>query len=211
MTAVRHTRVLLAAQDPRVVGHPPDVTWPFIILFVEIGGLASLLYNGGGGDTDWRIIDEDTGGGGGGADGASAYEVAVANGFVGTEAEWLLSLVGPPGADGMDGVDGVDGTGGDLAMLLFYVDDGPVEGFAGAYKEIVGSPWPTSITWYTDNTKAKKIVEKTIVRSAEQAPTSITWVLYEADGVTPKKTAADTITNTGAPAVFESTRDRIIT
>lgn len=37
-----------------------------------------------------------------GADGASAYEVAVANGFVGTEADWLASLVGPAGADGAD-------------------------------------------------------------------------------------------------------------
>jgi hypothetical protein len=35
-----------------------------------------------------------------GADGASAYEVAVSNGVVGTETEWLDSLVGPAGADG---------------------------------------------------------------------------------------------------------------
>lgn len=33
-----------------------------------------------------------------GAAGLSAYEVAVANGFVGTEAEWLASLVGPAGS-----------------------------------------------------------------------------------------------------------------
>lgn len=38
-----------------------------------------------------------SGGGGGGADGLSAYEVAVANGFLGDEAAWLASLVGPPG------------------------------------------------------------------------------------------------------------------
>lgn len=31
--------------------------------------------------------------------GESAYDVAVDNGFVGTEAEWLASLVGPPGSD----------------------------------------------------------------------------------------------------------------
>lgn len=36
-------------------------------------------------------------GGAPGADGASAYEVAVANGFVGTEAAWLASLVGADG------------------------------------------------------------------------------------------------------------------
>lgn len=31
-----------------------------------------------------------------GPDGPSAYEVALANGFIGTEAEWLATLVGPP-------------------------------------------------------------------------------------------------------------------
>jgi hypothetical protein len=35
-----------------------------------------------------------------GPEGDSAYEVAVANGFVGTEAEWLASLVGPEGPAG---------------------------------------------------------------------------------------------------------------
>lgn len=34
-----------------------------------------------------------------GAEGKSAYDVAVENGFVGTEAEWLASLVGAPGTD----------------------------------------------------------------------------------------------------------------
>jgi hypothetical protein len=32
-----------------------------------------------------------------GANGKSAYQLAVDNGFVGTEADWLASLVGPPG------------------------------------------------------------------------------------------------------------------
>lgn len=40
-------------------------------------------------------------------DGKSAYEIAVENGFVGSESEWLESL---KGADGKDGVDGKDGT-----------------------------------------------------------------------------------------------------
>ena len=35
-----------------------------------------------------------------GADGDTAYEVAVTNGFQGTEAEWLASLVGPQGPQG---------------------------------------------------------------------------------------------------------------
>lgn len=56
-----------------------------------------------------------------GKDGKSAYEVAVKNGFKGTEAEWLESLVGEKGDpgytpvkgvdyfDGKDGRDGIDG------------------------------------------------------------------------------------------------------
>lgn len=44
-----------------------------------------------------------------GADGKSAFEIAVENGFVGTETEWLESL---KGADGRDGIDGKDGTMG---------------------------------------------------------------------------------------------------
>lgn len=39
-----------------------------------------------------------------GADGKSAYQVAVDNGFDGTEAEWLETLKGKDGSDGQDGV-----------------------------------------------------------------------------------------------------------
>ena len=52
------------------------------------------------------------GGGGGsgtGADGKSAYEIAVENGFVGTEQDWLDSLVGPIGPQGPQGDPGLDG------------------------------------------------------------------------------------------------------
>src|SRR5699024_6466104 len=38
-----------------------------------------------------------------GQPGPSAYQVAVANGFVGTESEWLDSLQGEPGPPGDDG------------------------------------------------------------------------------------------------------------
>lgn len=44
-------------------------------------------------------------GGGTGQDGESAYEIAVDNGFVGTEQEWLDSLVGPPGPSGSSTID----------------------------------------------------------------------------------------------------------
>lgn len=47
-----------------------------------------------------------------GADGKSAYDIAVDNGFVGTEAEWLESLNGEPGKDGEPGEPGMDGAPG---------------------------------------------------------------------------------------------------
>lgn len=54
------------------------------------------------------------GGGGGemGPRGYSAYEIAVQQGFVGTEAEWLASLEGDPGPQGPAGPAGEDGAAG---------------------------------------------------------------------------------------------------
>ncbi|MDT0553971.1 hypothetical protein RM519_11985, partial [Urechidicola sp. P050] len=71
---------------------------------------ALFALNGGGAGTD-------------GADGKSAYEVAVENGFAGTEADWLLSLQGADGADGNDGTDGTNGADGKSAYEV-AVDDG---------------------------------------------------------------------------------------
>ncbi len=45
-------------------------------------------------------------------DGLSAYDIAVKNGFVGTEEEWLASLKGADGKNGADGKDGTNGTDG---------------------------------------------------------------------------------------------------
>lgn len=47
-----------------------------------------------------------------GLKGESAYEVAVENGFEGTEEEWLASLVGPQGQQGIQGVQGPQGIQG---------------------------------------------------------------------------------------------------
>ena len=46
----------------------------------------------------WR--EYNNGGGGSGTAGKSAYEIAVDNGFVGTETEWLESLKGADGTNG---------------------------------------------------------------------------------------------------------------
>ena len=44
-----------------------------------------------------------------GVDGKSAFELAQAHGFEGTEEEWLASLKGKDGTDGTNGNDGADG------------------------------------------------------------------------------------------------------
>jgi hypothetical protein len=49
-------------------------------------------------------------GGAPGNDGDSAYEVAVQNGFIGTQQQWLNSLVGANGTNGTNGTNGADST-----------------------------------------------------------------------------------------------------
>ena len=59
-----------------------------------------------------KLNNGELGGGGSGTAGKSAYEIAVDNGFVGTETEWLESLKGADGADGKDGTNGKNGENG---------------------------------------------------------------------------------------------------
>ncbi len=66
--------------------------------------------------------------------GASAYDVAVEQGFVGTEADWIASLKGATGDDGVDGQDGQDGINGKSAYEL-AVD----QGFQGTEEDWVAS------------------------------------------------------------------------
>lgn len=96
-----------------------------------------------------------------------------------------------------------------LRQLIHFIDEGPADGFAsGAYKAIIGQPFPTSITWYVDNTQTQKIVEKLITRNSSKNPTSIVWNMYDFDGVTVVHTVTDAITY--AMGAFESTRTRTI-
>lgn len=80
-------------------------------------GDAFAAVDGSLGALDGRItVLENSGGGLGtpgprGPDGYSAYEVAVQNGFQGSEAEWQASLVGPRGPQGPQGPAGPDGGG----------------------------------------------------------------------------------------------------
>lgn len=58
-----------------------------------------------------------------GVPGKSAYEIAVDNGFVGTETQWLASLVGPAGSNGTNGTNGTNGAPG-LSAYQIAVNNG---------------------------------------------------------------------------------------
>lgn len=96
-----------------------------------------------------------------------------------------------------------------LRQLIHFIDNGPAEGFAsGAYREILpaADPFPTSVTWYDDATKAKKLVEKLLTYTGA-FPTTIQWKIYDTDGSTVLATVTDAITYSGA---FETSRTRTI-
>jgi len=57
-----------------------------------------------------------------GANGLSAYQVAVANGFNGTETQWLTSIVGSQGPQGLQGVAGIAGQDGKNAVINTTVE-----------------------------------------------------------------------------------------
>jgi hypothetical protein len=59
------------------------------LTYSELSTTASRLYT----DTQVQIVLSESG--------KSAYELAVKNGFVGTEIDWLASLVGSAGIDGL--------------------------------------------------------------------------------------------------------------
>lgn len=122
------------------------------------------------------------------------------------------------GYDELDGyVQSIIGGGGSLEPahktlrdLIHFIDEGPGDGFAsGAFKEVLpsGSPFPTSVTWYLDVAKTKKLVEKFITYTANHFPQIIQWNMYDYDGVTLIHTVTDTITYNTA---FEATRVRTI-
>jgi hypothetical protein len=80
------------------------------------------------GDTGLTGAKGDTGDTGAqGGNGFSAYQVAQIDGFTGTEAEWLASLVGAEGDPGADGLDSLFlGTWNSVTAFLAVYQGGPV-------------------------------------------------------------------------------------
>ena len=98
-----------------------------------------------------------------------------------------------------------------LRHLIHFLEQGPGHGFnASVYKEVLpaGNIFPTSITWYIDNTKTQKIIEKLITWQIP-VPTNITYNMYNPDGVTIAQSCTDTITYVNT--IFETSRTRVFT
>jgi hypothetical protein len=95
-----------------------------------------------------------------------------------------------------------------LRQLIHFINDGPAEGFlSGAYREIVGAPFPSSVVWYDDVTKTKRIVSVDFARNAQNQATSTQWKIFDVDGTTLLATVTDTITYSGP---WETSRTRVI-
>ena len=97
----------------KVLGHFNDVSElpsnPILGDAYTIGADRVLyVYNG----NDWQDLGSIKG-----VEGKSAYEVAVENGFVGTEIEWLESLKGEVGPQGPEGPQGLPGKDADLTEV----------------------------------------------------------------------------------------------
>lgn len=109
-----------------------------------------------------------------GLGGASAYQIAVGNGFNGTEAQWLASLVGPTGVAGGQGETGM--TGASAYQLAI------TNGFEGSEEEwlasligpqgIQGEP---GIQGPKGDTGAKGDTGDTGAAGADGTPTKGTW------------------------------------
>ena len=95
-------------------------------------------------------------------EGKSAYEVAVKNGFEGTEEEWLASLQGPPGPAGPAGKDGKDGQDGERGESGVYVGTDTPPDDADVWVDPNGSYSFKSETWKF-TLEGETTVEKTVV------------------------------------------------
>jgi len=82
------------------------------IIFVPfVDQLGNLSWSNDGGLPNPATVNIKGGKGEDGSDGESNYQIALRNGFVGSEIQWLNSLRGSDGRNGTDGKNGLQGVG----------------------------------------------------------------------------------------------------
>jgi len=129
-----------------------------------------------------------------GADGKSAYELAVDNGFVGTEQEWLDSIegvegpAGPTGSTGATGPAGPTGATGSTGATGATGATGPGVAAGGSTDQILAKSSGTdyATTW----------IDKPKVSYAHnQSATSDTWTITHNLGYNPNVVVKDSAGN----------------
>lgn len=85
----------------------------------------------------------------------SAYEIAVKNGFSGTEVEWLESL---KGKDGRDGETGADGKNAESITISDLYDAAVADGYAGSLNDFIKEYIGKNIESYDEQTAINKAI-----------------------------------------------------
>lgn len=142
-----------------------------------------------------------------GMDGISAYQIAVNNGFKGTEQEWLESLQGPAGTQGAQGPQGEtgpagpqgepgpQGTSGESAYQAYQSAGGtlPEEEFNSALAKV-----PDAATQYALNSEieraeeAEKQLQQNIDAEKERAINAESGIQQEIEAEVTRATKAET-------------------
>lgn len=143
----------------------------------------------------------------GGSDGASAYQIAVANGFEGTEQEWLESLQGPAGAQGPQGPQGETGpqgpqgeTGpqgspGESAYQAYQSAGGtlPEEEFNSALTKVPDAATQDALNSEVERAKeAEKQLQQNIDAENERAINAESGIQQEIEAEVTRATKAET-------------------
>ncbi len=164
--------------------------------------------------------------GGGGADGKSAYEIAVENGFEGDETAWLKSLKGEKGDAGAQGATGPRGPQGEKGEQGPKGDTGPAGADGAPGKD--GTTFTPSVSaagdlsWTNDGGKANPApvnLKGPQGETGPQGPTGATgpqgapgadYTLTEADKTEIAAEAAAAIAGTSLPAPASAAVGQIV-
>ena len=158
-----------------------------------------------------------------GADGYSAYEIAVQNGFIGTEVQWLLTLIGDEGPQGPVGATGgAGGQGADGADGMSAYEIAVAEGFIGTEAQWLDSLEGISFIWrgtwavsteYLLNDVVEYLGSSyicTVETNADVLPDALThWELVAEKGDTGATGPSGILTTTSAIALSTETSESL--